>query len=169
MAVHLTECVFDSSCVDVYLTTLTAPLQPPPNLCHVCCLYDDKFSTVVTLVTLSEDWWSSETGDPSPLHWDFRNLFLITPHGRGRAGNDPLSARRHRKSIPGTQGQCTVGKLLKLWRMQELSPGETRHRRLSFLHRPALKGQWRVWQWGRSPIVRGSVFVGLTHFVFLSR
>lgn len=63
-----------------------------PHLCHVCGLYDDKFSAVVTPVTLCEDWWSSEAGDPSPLHRDFRNLFLITPHGRFRAVMTPLSA-----------------------------------------------------------------------------
>lgn len=86
MAVHVVECVIFQLCGSLF-HNINCP--PPPNLCHGCCLYDDKFSAVVTLVALSEDWWSSEAGNPSPLRRDFRNLFLITPHGRGCAVMTP--------------------------------------------------------------------------------
>lgn len=84
---HGRVCFYFQLCGSLLHNINCAP--PPPHLCHVCCLYDDKFSAVVTLVTLSEDWWSSEAGNPSPLHRDFRNLFLITPHGRGRVVMTP--------------------------------------------------------------------------------
>lgn len=80
-------------------------LTPRCRLCHVSGLYDDKFSTGVILVLVGEDWWSVEAGDPSPLHRDFKNLFLITPHGRGHVVTTPLSATpqeidtRHSRSM----------------------------------------------------------------------
>lgn len=80
VAAHMTECVCFHLC-----GSLLHNINCVAHLCHVCGLYQDKFSVVVTLVTLCEDWWSSEAGNPSPLHQDFRNLFPITPHGRGHA------------------------------------------------------------------------------------